>query len=327
MGNAYGYNDRLSDIRSILNGMEKTAADDHIENTKADVLDTDIRKKVGPGVTADKSKETNEGIAGSKNPLDADDNDAVGYLLDADKKTQDVNAVKTAEAQLLQGIYGALYSKQAEEEEEDEEDEEDEEEMEDAPDEESAEEVALTPEEEEALKGKPKTEKKAYIMTKRAGYAYAKELMESGTLEKIATQVYAPQIESIGDLKAGQVFARLEKAGMFPSQAQVNETATVLAGQQIAQMEKAGMVPNQAQVNETAMVLAGRQIAQMEKAGMLVITDPSIKDTSFEKSAAENTVIVKQAAEKATNQVLNDLYKLNRGKDINKKLTKIANPS
>jgi len=299
MGNAYGYNDRLSDIRSILNGMEKTAADDHIENTKADVLDTDIRKKVGPGVTADKSKETNEGIAGSKNPLDADDNDAVGYLLDADKKTQDVNAVKTAEAQLLQGIYGALYSKQAEEEE-DEEDEEDEEEMEDAPDEESAEEVALTPEEEEALKGKPKTEKKAYIMTKRAGYAYAKELMESGTLEKIATQVYAPQIESIGDLKAGQVFARLEKAGMFP---------------------------NQAQVNETAMVLAGKQIAQMEKAGMLVITDPSIKDTSFEKSAAENTVIVKQAAEKATNQVLNDLYKLNRGKDINKKLTKIANPS
>lgn len=314
---SYTYNDRLNDIRYLLTDMDKQAADNHIQDTKQDVLDGDIRNKVGPGVTAPKSQEKNEGISGKPNPLQEDNNDAVNYELDASKKQNDVNqTMKAAEQDLLATLYGALYSKEAAEGEEDVESEEAAEVVEEPKDETeeemSAEDVALTPEEEAALKeeGAGEEEKKAYLQTKQAGYNYAKHLTESGALEKIACAIYGPQIDEIADFKAGQAIYDLEKAGMFPNEEQISNAVQVLAGAQIAELEKAGSI----------------KIIDPKLKAALNGEQPVEKKASLEKTAEENFGIIKAASERSANRVLDDLFKMGSGSQLNEKLEKIANP-
>ena len=140
------------------------------------------------------------------------------------------------------------------------------------------------------------------MLGKKAGHLFAKDLHESGVLEKIAVAAYAPVMEKYASMMAGQAVASLEKQGAISSQEDTVALANIYAGQIIANLEKQGKI----------------KFVKKAKKGK--------KGKAISQNKISKREIIKKASEATAESVLQDLFKTDMGSNVNKKLGKLLNP-
>jgi len=308
------YDDQVRDIANILNAMKKEAQENQRPIVNPEKTDKD---RSLPGKSAPKDKEKDEAIAGSPEETEEDSENkstdaTVPGTSTGEKHENAAEKLKKASAQgdlLLSQIYKELYKK-AQDEEKEEEEEEDIEDTEgseevspeevdqvieqlaqEAPEEEVTEEsVELTPEEEAELQGKSASYKKAYRMSKAAGINCMRDLISSGTLEKIALSIYGPQIEQMAKSASAE---QVDEDAMM-------KTAAYIAGQMTREFlndidfEKSASTN---QVDEDAMMKTAAYIAGQ-------MTREFLNDIDFEKNASVNSQQIMEKAARAAAQII-----------------------